>query len=159
MARVNSTNKVTGNSFNVANATGSQVRGAMNNVYDALRTLNSDSGDPSGDANVVQYQPHIDTSSNLLKICTAVNSGTGTFTRGNKVKSIMSGKSGDFAGTFNGEAVQTDTSGSFFGPGTTGVMSIGRYGPSTGYELEGHIQRITYWPKQLTDTQLKTLTS
>ena len=90
---------------------------------------------------------------------TARFTGTGTFTRGNKVKSIMSGKSGDFAGTFNGEAVQTDTSGSFFGPGTTGVMSIGRYGPSTGYELEGHIQRITYWPKQLTDTQLKTLTS
>ena len=90
---------------------------------------------------------------------TAGFTGTGTFTRGNKVKSIMSGKGSDFAGTFNGETVQTDTSGSFFGPGTTGVMSIGRYGPSTGYELEGHIQRIMYWPKQLTDTQLKTLTS
>ena len=90
---------------------------------------------------------------------TARFTGTGTFTRGNNVKSIMSGKSSDFAGTFNGETVQTDTSGSFFGPGTTGVMSIGRYGPSTGYELEGHIQRIMYWPKQLTDTQLVTLTS
>lgn len=79
MARVNSTTKETGNNFNAANGTGANVRAAINNIFDALRTINSASGDPSGDGNVVQFQPHIDSSTNLLKICTAVSSGTGTF--------------------------------------------------------------------------------
>jgi len=80
MARVNSTTKETGNNFNVANGTGAAVRAGINDIFSALRTINSASGDPSGDANVVQFQPHIDSSTNLLKICTAVSSGTGTFT-------------------------------------------------------------------------------
>ena len=80
MARVNSTTKETGNNFNVANGTGAAVRAGLNDILSALRTINSASGDPSGDANVVQFQPHIDSSTNLLKICTAVSSGTGTFT-------------------------------------------------------------------------------
>jgi hypothetical protein len=80
MARVNSTTKETGNNFNVANGTGANVRAGINDIFTALRTINSASGDPSGDANVVQFQPHIDSSTNLLKICTSVSSGTGTFT-------------------------------------------------------------------------------
>ena len=80
MARVNSTTKETGNNFNVANGTGAAVRAGINDIFSALRTINSASGDPSGDGNVVQFQPHIDSSTNLLKICTAVSSGTGTFT-------------------------------------------------------------------------------
>ena len=80
MARVNSTTKETGNNFNVSNGTGAAVRAGINDIFSALRTINSASGDPSGDGNVVQFQPHIDSSTNLLKICTAVSSGTGTFT-------------------------------------------------------------------------------
>jgi len=80
MARVNSTTKETGNNFNVSNGTGAAVRAGINDIFTALRTINSASGDPSGDANVVQFQPHIDSSTNLLKICTGVSSGTGTFT-------------------------------------------------------------------------------
>jgi hypothetical protein len=80
MARVNSTTKETGNNFNVANGTGAAVRAGINDIFTALRTINSASGDPSGTGNVVQFQPHIDSSTNLLKICTAVSSGTGTFT-------------------------------------------------------------------------------
>ena len=80
MARVNSTTKETGNNFNVANGTGAAVRAGINDIFSALRTINSASGDPSGAGNVVQFQPHIDSSTNLLKICTAVSSGTGTFT-------------------------------------------------------------------------------
>ena len=80
MARVNSSTKETGNNFNVANGTGAAVRAGINDILTALRTINSASGDPSGDSNVVQFQPHIDSSTNLLKICTAVSSGTGTFT-------------------------------------------------------------------------------
>ena len=80
MARVNSTTKETNNNFNVANGTGAAVRAGINDIFTALRTINSASGDPSGAGNVVQFQPHIDSSTNLLKICTAVSSGTGTFT-------------------------------------------------------------------------------
>ena len=80
MARVNSTTKETGNNFNVSNGTGAAVRAGINDIFSALRTINSASGDPSGTGNVVQFQPHIDSSTNLLKICTAVSSGTGTFT-------------------------------------------------------------------------------
>jgi len=80
MTRVNSTTKETNNNFNAANGTGAAVRAAINNIFDALRTINAASGDPSGAGNVVQYQPHIDAATNKLKICTAVSSGTGTFT-------------------------------------------------------------------------------
>ena len=80
MARVNSTTKETGNNFNVSNGTGAAVRAGINDIFTALRTINSASGDPSGDSNVVQFQPHIDSSTNLLKICTSVSSGTGAFT-------------------------------------------------------------------------------
>jgi len=80
MTRVNSTTKETNNNFNAANGTGAAVRAAINNIFDALRTINAASGDPSGAGNVVQYQPHIDATTNKLKICTAVSSGTGTFT-------------------------------------------------------------------------------
>jgi len=81
MARVNSTNKEPNNNFNVANGTGANVRAGINNIFTALRTINSDSGDPSGLGNVVQFQPHINSTTNLLKICTAVDSnGVGTFT-------------------------------------------------------------------------------
>ena len=80
MARVNGTNKEPNNNFNVANGTGAAVRAGINDIFTALRTINSASGDPSGAGNVVQFQPHIDSATNLLKICTAVSSGTGTFT-------------------------------------------------------------------------------
>ena len=80
MARVNSTTKETNNNFNVANGTGAAVRAGINDIFTALRTINSASGDPSGAGNVVQFQPHIDSSTNELKICTSVNSGgTGQF--------------------------------------------------------------------------------
>ena len=143
MARVNSTNKVTGNSFNVANATGSQVRGAMNNVYDALRTLNSDSGDPSGDANVVQYQPHIDTSSNLLKICTAVNSGTGTFTTIGNITQANLGLAPVSGATFTGKVTHNYTSSLTIPSGTTaqrdGSPAVGMFRHnSTLNQFEGY---------------------
>jgi hypothetical protein len=79
MARPGSTTSVTGNNFNTDNGTGAAVRAKLNEIFTALRTLNSASGDPSGAANLAVYQPHIDTSSNLLKIATAVSGDTGTF--------------------------------------------------------------------------------
>ena len=74
MTRVNSTNKETASNFSSDNGTGSQVRAALNDVLESLRTINSASGDPSGTANLAAYQPHIDSDTNLLKIRNGANS-------------------------------------------------------------------------------------
>ena len=65
--------KETGNNYHPDNGTGAQVRGAMKDIFQALRTLNSGSGDPSGTENLAAYQPHIDSDTNLLKIRNGAN--------------------------------------------------------------------------------------
>ena len=67
--------KETGNNYHPDNGTGAQVRAAMKDIFSALRTLNSGSGDPSGTENLAAYQPHIDSDTNLLKIRNGANSG------------------------------------------------------------------------------------
>ena len=119
MARVNSTTKETGNNFNVANGTGAAVRAAMNDIYSALRTINSASGDPSGAGNVVQFQPHIDSSTNLLKICTAVSSGTGTFTTIGNITQANLGLAPVSGATFTGDVIHNYTTALQIPVGTT----------------------------------------
>ena len=79
MARPGSTTSETGNNYNTANGTGAAVRAKINEVFTALRTLSAGSSDPSGAANIAQYQPHINTSTNLLKIATAVSGDSATY--------------------------------------------------------------------------------
>ena len=79
MARPGSTTSETGNNYNTANGTGAAVRTKLNEIFTALRTLSSGSSDPSGAASIAQYQPHINTSTNLLKIATAVSGDTATY--------------------------------------------------------------------------------
>ena len=79
MARPGSTTSETGNNYNTANGTGAAVRTKLNEIFTALRTLSSGSSDPSGAANIAQYQAHINTSTNLLKIATAVSGDTATY--------------------------------------------------------------------------------
>lgn len=114
MARVNSTTKETDNNFNTANGTGAAVRASLNDILSALRTLNSASGDPSGISNIAQFQPHIDTSSNLLKICTAVSgsggSATGTFTTIGNITQTNLGLMPQAGGTFTGKVIHNYTS-------------------------------------------------
>ena len=74
MTRPNSTTKETGNNYHPDNGTGAEVRAAMKDIFQALRTLNSASGDPSGAENLAAYQPHIDSDTNLLKIRNGANS-------------------------------------------------------------------------------------
>ena len=119
MARVNSTTKETGNNFNVANGTGAQVRAGINDIFTALRTINSASGDPSGDANVVQFQPHIDSSTNLLKICTSVSSGTGTFTTIGNITQANLGLAPVAGATFTGKVTHNYTNSLNLPVGTT----------------------------------------
>ena len=119
MARVNSTTKESGNNFNVANGTGAAVRAGINDIFTALRTINSASGDTSGDANVVQFQPHIDTSSNLLKICTSVSTGTGTFTTIGNITEANLGLMPKTGGTFTGKITHNYTNSLNLPVGTT----------------------------------------
>ncbi len=79
MARPGSTTSETGNNYNSANGTGAAVRAKINEIFTALRTLSAGSSDPTGAANIAQYQPHINTSTNELKIATAVSNDAATY--------------------------------------------------------------------------------
>ena len=143
MARVNSTTKETNNNFNVANGTGAAVRAGINDIFSALRTINSASGDPSGDSNVVQFQPHIDSSTNLLKICTAVSSGTGTFTTIGNITQTNLGLAPVAGATFTGKVIHNYTSSLNIPSGTTaqrdGSPAVGMFRHnSTLNQFEGY---------------------
>ena len=79
MARPGSTTSETGNNYQSANGTGAAVRTKLNEIFQALRTLSSGSSDPSGAANIAQHQPHINTSTNELKIATSVSGDNATY--------------------------------------------------------------------------------
>lgn len=79
MARPGSTTSETGNNYNTANGTGAAVRAKINEIFTALRTLSAGSSDPSGAANIAQYQPHINTSTNELKIAASVSGDNATY--------------------------------------------------------------------------------
>ena len=143
MARVNSTTKETDNNFNVANGTGALVRAGINDIFTALRTINSASGDPSGAGNVVQYQPHIDTSTNLLKICTAVSTGTGTFTTIGNITQANLGLAALAGATYTGKVIHNYTSSLNIPSGTTaqrdGSPAVGMFRHnSTLNQFEGY---------------------
>ena len=57
--------------YDIANASGAQVRGDINNVLDPIKTLNSGSSDPTG---AVAFMLYGDTSDNILKIRNSANS-------------------------------------------------------------------------------------
>ena len=65
-------------------------------------------------------------------------------------------KKDDYDASFNGEDVQSDGSGDLY---SADHISIGYYKPSPQAYLNGHIQRLTYYPFKLTNNQLKTITS
>ena len=79
MARPTGTTSVTGNNYNTDNGTGAAVRQKINEIFTALRTLSSGSSDPTGAANIAQHQPHINTSTNELKIATSVSGDNATY--------------------------------------------------------------------------------
>ena len=67
MARVDTTG---GSGFTVDNNVGSVFRTKINQCFSALNSINSGSGDPTINS---AFQPHIDTSSNLLKLRNGAN--------------------------------------------------------------------------------------
>ena len=119
MTRVVNTGKETGNNFHPDNGTGAEVRTAMKDIFQALRTLNSASGDPSGAENVAAFQPHINTATNELKICTSVSSGTGTFTTVGNITLPNLGLATLTGATFTGPIINNYTSALRLPVGTT----------------------------------------
>ena len=119
MSRVVSTGKETGNNFHPDNGTGAEVRTAMKDIFEALRTLNSASGDPTGAANVAAFQPHVNTATNELKICTSVSSGTGTFTTIGNITLPNLGLATLTGATFTGPIINNYTSAFRLPVGTT----------------------------------------
>ena len=119
MTRVNSTGKENGNNFFPDNGTGAEVRTAMKDIFQALRTINSETGDPTGVANVAQYQPHINTSTNELKICTGVSSGVGSFTTIGNITLDNLGLATLTGATFTGPIINNYTSAFRLPVGTT----------------------------------------
>ena len=108
--------KESNNNYHPDNGTGAQVRASMKDIFQALRTLNSDSGDPSGAANLAAYQPHIDSDTNLLKIRNGAN--TGFVTLGN-VSQTNFGLMPLTGGTFSGKVTHNYTTSLNLPSGTT----------------------------------------
>ena len=109
MARPGSTTSETGNNYNTANGTGAAVRAKINEIFTALRTLSSGSSDPSGAANIAQYQPHINTSTNELKIATAVSSDTATYVVLGKINEANFGHVVAATPTMTGDVTMSST--------------------------------------------------
>jgi len=119
MARPGSTTSETGNNYNTANGTGAAVRAKLNEIFQALRTISSGSSDPSGAANIAQFQPHINTSTNELKIATAVSGDTATYVVLGKINEANFGHAALSGATFTGDVVHNYTTALQIPVGTT----------------------------------------
>jgi len=68
-------------------------------------------------------------------------------------------KENSFAVSFNGSAVVEDTSGNWDPANAIDHVTLGGYNDSFSGQLSGHIQRFTYYPIGVSNSQLVTLTS
>ena len=123
MARPGSTTSETGNNYNTANGTGAAVRTKINEIFTALRTLSAGSSDPTGADNLAQYQPHINTSTNELKIANTINgsgnSATGSFTILGKINEANFGHVVAASPTMTGDVTMSSTGFLLVPKGTT----------------------------------------
>ena len=109
MARPTGTTSVTGNNYNTDNGTGAAVRQKINEIFQALRTLSSGSSDPTGAANIAQHQPHINTSTNELKIATSVSGDTATYVVLGKINEANFGHVVAATPTMTGDVTMSST--------------------------------------------------
>ena len=79
---------------------------------------------------------------------------TASFSAGQSVKTIVAYAVNDFAVCQNGGSVGTDTSGTL---PTVTALYIGQNG--VGSTTNSHIQRITYYPRRLSDAELQAITA
>ena len=86
----------------------------------------------------------------------SLDTGNPVTVAGRKYVIALSVKKDDYDAVFDGGDLLNDSSGDLF---TADHISIGYYKPSPQAYLNGHIQRLTYYPFKLTNNQLKTITS
>ena len=115
--------------YSIANGTGAAVRAKLNEIFQALRTISSGCSDPSGAANIAQFQPHINTSTNELKIATAVSGDTATYVVLGKINEANFGHAALSGATFTGDVVHNYTTALQIPVGTTAQRPGS---PSTG---------------------------
>jgi hypothetical protein len=72
-------------------------------------------------------------------------------------KIALAAKANDFAAVQNGGSVSTDTSGAM--PSGIASLGIGYLVAGAPLQLNGHIRRIAYYPRRLTNAELQSLTS
>jgi hypothetical protein len=105
----------------------------------------------SGDPDTVEFAPYIFPSGGPASMA----GGGSLLTTTQRVAGAY--KSNDFAASFNGGSAVTESSGSV--PSGITHLHIGlRPDAGTG-ALSGHIRKIAYWPKRLTNTLLEQLTT
>ena len=109
MARPTGTTSETGNNYNTSNGTGAQVRQKLNEILQALRTISSGSGDPTGAANISQFQPHINTTTNELKIATSVSSDAANYVILGKINEANFGHVVAASPTMTGDVTMSST--------------------------------------------------
>ena len=81
----------------------------------------------------------------------------GVLANNQKAKLGLAYKKNDAAGVMNGGTLSTDTQTGTITPDRLGIGNLGNV--SGGYQPNGCIKRITYYPKRLTNQQLQTLTT
>lgn len=81
---------------------------------------------------------------------------SGTLTANTVFKGAAAYKTDNFAGSFNGAAASTDTSGTV--PTGFSQLNLGSQTGVTGF-MSGHIRRIAYYPRRLTNSELQALTA
>ncbi len=148
MARPTGTTSVTGNNYNTDNGTGAAVRQKINEIFQALRTLSSGSSDPTGAANIAQHQPHINTSTNELKIATSVSGDVAQYVVLGKINEANFGHVVAASPTMTGDVTMSSTGflkvpvgNNAQQPGQSGAPSAAagqfRYNSDTG-QFEGY---------------------
>jgi len=85
-----------------------------------------------------------------------LDTGNPVTVAGRKYVIAVSIKKDDYDAVFDGGDLLSDSSGDLY---TADHISIGYYKPSPQAYLNGHIQRLIYYPTKLTNNQLKTITS
>mgnify|MGYP003313932275 CR=1 FL=1 len=85
-----------------------------------------------------------------------LDTGNPVTVAGRKYVIAASIKKDDYDAVFDGGDLKNDSSGDLF---TADHISIGYYKPSPQAYLNGHIQRLAYYPKRLPNNQLRNLSS
>jgi hypothetical protein len=84
-----------------------------------------------------------------------INGFGATWTTNAVFKNAQAYKANDFAGSVNGGAVATDTSGTV---PTVSVLQLGSLGAGSS-SINGYLRRITYYPRRLANAELQAITA